>query len=494
MGCAPSGAFGEAIAHGLFPDPASFTSSSLFARHFFDHNRKRVVVPAAAAGAVAVGSGGAKPIDPGAAGAAILPGVPLSDVKVPPTAAGGDNVEIPDNEEVIAFGGTASAAGSGGAAADTASAGFALGGGDVINPRFSCGVSLNPLYGAGPKIREYYLAIGLQSTYDGKSGFRSPLRLVFVLDTSGSMAAEYSALNIETTKFDVAKSTIFHLLESISAGAAGDKPQQQSSVSAVVAAAQVPSASKRPPKRQLLTENDYVSIVCCNEDVNILLPITQCSLVDVQKVKQQLNAIHPIGGSNLKAGVVVATEMIDLHERTMSEVQYNAAVAAGSGGGGGGGMPMPSAPPLVSNDSKSSIGAPATPSAVQLGSGGDQKQPSAAAKQQQLSSRLVLISDLKPSMGEPKPPVNDPTTGRLVYSHQAALWNVRGITNGHNFTSNKNRWGGGGAGNSYGNSYGSGDSRNIAVNVNVHQQQSMLPGGMMNTDDNQNTKKSDAVG
>ncbi len=69
-----------------------------------------------------------------------------------------------------------------------------------------------------------------------------------MLDVSGSMGREYSVLNVNVTKLDLAKSCVLHLIESYAA----------------------------PQSKRLLTERDYVSVVCAAPHRTTLLSTCLC--------------------------------------------------------------------------------------------------------------------------------------------------------------------------------------------------------------------------
>lgn len=143
-----------------------------------------------------------------------------------------------------------------------------------VVPTFHGAACRNPM----TKEVEHFLLVGLQTRYDGQAGFRGPMRLLFVLDTSGSMGQYYDIRSDTRTRLEVAKGVLLDIC------------------------------------KKHLRAGDEVAIIATGEQATVLRPLQPwkfasagvASEEDLQSVEACLRPLHAVGGSNLKLGVTTA--------------------------------------------------------------------------------------------------------------------------------------------------------------------------------------------
>ncbi len=131
-----------------------------------------------------------------------------------------------------------------------------------------------------------------------------------------------------------------------------------------------------------------------SEEAWVLLPMTCVAQVDVAAFRKSLEAVRPFGGSDLHAGVKQAVHLIDEHESAAAR--------------------STTLPPADTKDPSVAEAAPASAPASAAAAAAapapaSSATASASASASALSNRLILLSDFRPTLGEPKRSVAQPT-------------------------------------------------------------------------------------
>ncbi|RPI16861.1 MAG: VWA domain-containing protein [Ignavibacteriae bacterium] len=145
-------------------------------------------------------------------------------------------------------------------------------------PAYTCAVSKNPI----TQNEEYFLSVGLNSNIKQSDFKRKKLNIIIVLDRSGSMGSnfakyyydkvknnensyEYNTEEENKSKLEIARKTVANIIDHLS-------------------------------------EEDKFSFITFDSQAELVTPLTGLNELDVQKVKNDIMAITPRGGTYLSKG------------------------------------------------------------------------------------------------------------------------------------------------------------------------------------------------
>jgi Ca-activated chloride channel family protein len=159
-------------------------------------------------------------------------------------------------------------------------------------PSYSKALSIDPISNE----QEYYLSVGLNSGIKESDFERKNLNLVVVLDISGSMSSNFNQYYYDSkdpleeftskSKMQIANESVSSLLKHL-------KP------------------------------NDRFGMVLFESDAHLAKPLNKANETDLKSIQNHIMDIKPTGGTNMSAGLNMATEMLQEYSDVNSDLYEN---------------------------------------------------------------------------------------------------------------------------------------------------------------------------
>ena len=166
----------------------------------------------------------------------------------------------------------------------------------LFSPSYSCAISKDPI----SLKNEYYITVGLNSNIKENDFQRKKLNLIVLLDISGSMYSGFDSYYYD--KFSFNKQNI-------------SKSDDERKSKMVIANEAVNILIDQ------LNDDDRLGIVLFNHEAHVLKQIELVSEMDIDKTKKKVSEISANGGTNLEAGYIKATQLLEKFKNS-KKIEY----------------------------------------------------------------------------------------------------------------------------------------------------------------------------
>ena len=163
---------------------------------------------------------------------------------------------------------------------------------EMFYPTYSTAVSKDPISGN----TEYYMTVGLNSNIKQSDFQRKKLNLVVVMDVSGSMSSGFNSYYYDRTNLE------------------NDEKQENKTKMRIA------NESLNCLIDQL-NEDDRLGIVLFDNQSYLAKPVNLIGETDIEKIKEHVLEIKPMGGTNFEAGYTEGTELFS--EEMLNDSEYD---------------------------------------------------------------------------------------------------------------------------------------------------------------------------
>ena len=168
----------------------------------------------------------------------------------------------------------------------------------LFSPSYSCAISKDPISNRN----EYYMTVGLNSNIKESDFQRKKLNLVVVIDISGSMSSMFYSYYYD--------------------GFSSENKNKMKSDDDKKSKMEIANESVNILIDQLKAD-DRFGIVLFNEKATILKQIKLVSETDINSTKNLISEIKANGGTNLEAGYIESTKLLEDYKNTIKSEYEN---------------------------------------------------------------------------------------------------------------------------------------------------------------------------